>query len=331
MNKLISIKTVCEMLGVTPATLRTWDKNNELCSVRTKGGHRRYNLHEIEKLQSEKSRKPGPKRRPAPIGQKFNMLTIIKEIEPVKQKNRKCFIRRVIAKCDCGKEQSFRLQQIISGQYKSCGHLIKDAWQELHHTQKENAEERIKQSIGSQFFGWTILSGGVNEQHQSVVVAQCQCGSKKELRLDEILLGKTKSCGCSRINKLNTYISEVDGEEYKGNITSTGYVRIRRNLSNFSTGGQLHVVEAEKVFVLLNKKLDSSKFHVHHIDYNKSNASLCNLAILESGAHQKHHANMEKSMYSYLSENGLLGDFYEKNSHLKLTTVRDMMEEVKND
>ena len=84
------------------------------------------------------SKNPGPRRRPAPIGQKFNALTIIKEIEPIRDKNRRVFIRRVIAKCDCGREDIFRLQQIVSRQYKSCGHLTKNKWQDLMDLSKIN-------------------------------------------------------------------------------------------------------------------------------------------------------------------------------------------------
>jgi len=52
-DKLIGTKKVAEMLGVSQDTLRRWDKNGKLLSVRTKGGHRRYLLSEIRKLQGK--------------------------------------------------------------------------------------------------------------------------------------------------------------------------------------------------------------------------------------------------------------------------------------
>jgi excisionase family DNA binding protein len=51
MEKLIDIAVAAEMLGVTTATLRNWDRKGQLKSLRTQGGHRRYRLSDIEKLQ----------------------------------------------------------------------------------------------------------------------------------------------------------------------------------------------------------------------------------------------------------------------------------------
>ena len=53
MEELIGIKKAAQMLGVNPETLRNWDKNGQLKSVRTKGGHRRYKLSDIERLQEK--------------------------------------------------------------------------------------------------------------------------------------------------------------------------------------------------------------------------------------------------------------------------------------
>ena len=41
MDKLYSISKAAEILGVTPKTLRVWDKENKLKPVLTSGGHRR--------------------------------------------------------------------------------------------------------------------------------------------------------------------------------------------------------------------------------------------------------------------------------------------------
>lgn len=51
MDELIGIRRASKMLGVNPETLRNWDKNEKFKAIRTKGGHRRYKLSDIEKLQ----------------------------------------------------------------------------------------------------------------------------------------------------------------------------------------------------------------------------------------------------------------------------------------
>jgi len=50
MDKLLSLKKTSEILGVVPHTLREWDANGKLKSVRTEGGHRRYRESDIRSL-----------------------------------------------------------------------------------------------------------------------------------------------------------------------------------------------------------------------------------------------------------------------------------------
>ena len=50
-NKLISIKKASEMLGVTPLTLRNWDKNGKLKAMRHPlNNYRVYKVEDIERL-----------------------------------------------------------------------------------------------------------------------------------------------------------------------------------------------------------------------------------------------------------------------------------------
>ena len=50
MDKLYNISKTAEMLGVTPKTLRVWDKENKLKPTLTSGGHRRYRESDIKRL-----------------------------------------------------------------------------------------------------------------------------------------------------------------------------------------------------------------------------------------------------------------------------------------
>lgn len=50
-SKLISIKKAAELLGVTPLTLRNWDKNGKLKALRhPMNNYRVYKREEVEKL-----------------------------------------------------------------------------------------------------------------------------------------------------------------------------------------------------------------------------------------------------------------------------------------
>jgi len=44
---MISIKEACKVLGVTPKTLRLWEKEGKIKSVRTSGNHRRYVISDL--------------------------------------------------------------------------------------------------------------------------------------------------------------------------------------------------------------------------------------------------------------------------------------------
>lgn len=58
MEKLINIKQAADMLGVSTKILRQWDREGKLQAIRTAGGHRRYRLSEIEKLQGVQKQAP---------------------------------------------------------------------------------------------------------------------------------------------------------------------------------------------------------------------------------------------------------------------------------
>lgn len=50
-DRLLSIKQAADMLGVNPKTLRRWESDKKITSKKTKGGHRRYLLSDINFLQ----------------------------------------------------------------------------------------------------------------------------------------------------------------------------------------------------------------------------------------------------------------------------------------
>ena len=58
MNSLIDIGQAAHMLGVDITTLRSWDKTGKLKPQRTMGGHRRYLLSDIKKLQGIEEQAP---------------------------------------------------------------------------------------------------------------------------------------------------------------------------------------------------------------------------------------------------------------------------------
>jgi excisionase family DNA binding protein len=58
MSKLLSIQKVSELIGVTKKTLRIWDNEGKLVSVKTVGGHRKYRENDINKYMGDMETKP---------------------------------------------------------------------------------------------------------------------------------------------------------------------------------------------------------------------------------------------------------------------------------
>lgn len=44
---MISVKEAAKLLGITPKTLRIWEKDGKVKSIRTNGGHRRYKVSDL--------------------------------------------------------------------------------------------------------------------------------------------------------------------------------------------------------------------------------------------------------------------------------------------
>ena len=49
MNKMLSISEIAIVLGVTPKTIRVWEKEGKITSIKTIGGHRRFLPNEVLK------------------------------------------------------------------------------------------------------------------------------------------------------------------------------------------------------------------------------------------------------------------------------------------
>ena len=50
-NRILPIEEASAILGVSPQTLRNWEKDGRLVSERTAGGHRRYSEETIDRLK----------------------------------------------------------------------------------------------------------------------------------------------------------------------------------------------------------------------------------------------------------------------------------------
>ncbi|MEC8306339.1 MAG: helix-turn-helix domain-containing protein [Chlamydiota bacterium] len=47
---LLSVSDAARYLGVSPSTVRRWERENKISSVRTPGGHRRFSVEDLQSL-----------------------------------------------------------------------------------------------------------------------------------------------------------------------------------------------------------------------------------------------------------------------------------------
>ena len=87
---------------------------------------------------------------------------------------------KLICKCDCGSLKEYKKEHVISGKITSCGCMGEQG--------RSNWDLR-----GMTFGYWHVID---NSNDNKKVVCECICGTKREIRKDILIQGKSKSCGC---------------------------------------------------------------------------------------------------------------------------------------
>lgn len=122
-------------------------------------------------------------------GQKFGKLTALYPTD--KRSKQKYIIWH--CKCDCGNECDVISNNLIKGQTKSCGCLI-----------KEKNAEKIKDLTNQRFGKLVALSPTDRRSGTSVIwKCQCDCGNICYVASNSLSRGDVQSCGC-----LNKFIGE---------------------------------------------------------------------------------------------------------------------------
>ena len=111
--------------------------------------------------------------------------------------------------CDCGNIAYVRLNDLESGNTKSCGCLKKETTAELGRSMLED--------LTGQKFGRLIVLKDTKERlnNQPIWLCQCECGSLHKVASSNLKQGNVQSCGCL-ISKGEEIISRILSEN---NIT----------------------------------------------------------------------------------------------------------------
>ena len=157
---------------------------------------------------------------PIETGEKYNSLTIIKEVSPTYSK--KGFKqRRVECKCDCGKIKEFYFSNIRHGSSTSCG-CVRDK-KVRNSTQKYPNEYFLNKKFGK------LIVIGISEPEKTKknkkfycvkkFICLCECGNITKVIPTSLIKGNTNSCGCYRremlsLNKIKHGDTRKDSEFY---------------------------------------------------------------------------------------------------------------------
>ena len=127
-------------------------------------------------------------------GQKFNYLTVIKELGN----------NRIICRCDCGTVKEYDKYKVKTGKTKSCGCK--------RYEFINSGQYKIDNKEGEKFNHLTIIK----ELGENKILCRCDCGNEKILRKDRVINGSIKDCGC--ISKENPNFIDLTGKVF-GNLT----------------------------------------------------------------------------------------------------------------
>ena len=118
-------------------------------------------------------------------GIRFGNLIVIKKIGITKSRNTIWECR-----CDCGNKTETNVSKLINGSAKTCGCKI----------------NRLIDIAGQKYGRLLAIKRLTSEiKGRSYWLFKCECGKEKKIRLDQVVGGLVKSCGCLHKEKVSSH------------------------------------------------------------------------------------------------------------------------------
>ena len=150
------------------------------------------------------------------VGQKFTRWTVQK-LHPEKDEHS---FYQYDCVCDCGTIKTQNRGAIMSGRSKSCGCLNKELTSVRSKERSKNAD--VSDMIGTRFGQLIVVRKHdiVNSDHKYPYVCKCDCGGEVIAAKNNLVAGRTKSCGClhyqSLVDRHQSYRDKFDSQEWIG-------------------------------------------------------------------------------------------------------------------
>lgn len=140
--------------------------------------------------------------------QKYGRLTVI-QFSHVNDRRCKCYLCR----CDCGTEKIVRGYALKNGSTLSCGCLTRE-----NSSVTSIARAKIQLVPGIRFGRWTVVEfSHTNKYNSRCFVCLCDCGTSRVVNRNDLVSGKSASCGClnrERVSETHSgenHFNYVDG------------------------------------------------------------------------------------------------------------------------
>jgi hypothetical protein len=120
-------------------------------------------------------------------GQTFGRWTVLSKAESVRKYKDGVLtgtIARWRCRCSCGTERDVMAGNLLKGLSRSCGCI--------------EAEKHHSNYVGEQFGLLKVVRTYTPETGMARAICLCACGNEKDVTVQSLLLGQTKSCGCLR-------------------------------------------------------------------------------------------------------------------------------------
>ncbi len=135
------------------------------------------------------------------VGQKFNKLTIIEELQP--EIDNSGSSRRIVkVACSCGNEAIKKLKYLKSGETKSCGSCPLVDSGEVYNGKVVHLSDQTKDEpslIGKTFGRLEVVDAGYISGKTRLIKVKCSCGNQTLLIKTRVVCGETLSCGCLKV------------------------------------------------------------------------------------------------------------------------------------
>lgn len=148
-----------------------------------------------------------------------------------------------ICKCSCGVIKEVSSYDLISGRSKSCGH-------------NKNKFDSLE---NKQFGEWTV----VKYLGEHYYLCKCSCGKMKSIKRENLVRGKTMSCGCKRREKSKKTLLDRYGDTVTSRISNTRedwQIEVIKNKENLKE--YLEQLNRKPTFKELGKLLGLSRHRI---------------------------------------------------------------------